>query len=121
MLVIMTTLIFFYSKLQGIPYPFCTLNTTATGQNLLAGNQTPKRRKCTHHSCFSATCCPSKEGLKVQVKIGSDCKVNMQILPLKVTWYLFQGLTMDTELRFTYLKSIILTFPSKEKKKEKEK
>lgn len=51
--------------------------------------------------------------------MGSDCKVNMQILLLKVTWYLFQGLTMDTELCFTYLKSIILTFPSKEKKKKK--
>lgn len=39
MLVIMTTLIFFYSKLQGIPYPFCTLNTTAIGLSEPAGRQ----------------------------------------------------------------------------------
>lgn len=74
-LVIMTTLIFFYSKLQGIPYPFCTLNTTAIGQSEPAGRQsnsqememhTPQLLFCHMLSQQRRTESPSEDGIRLQ-------------------------------------------------------
>lgn len=90
MLVIMTTLIFSYSKLQGIPYPFCTLNTTATGQSEPAGRQsnsqekemhTPQLLFCHMLSQQRKTESPSEDGIWLQSQ-HADFTIEGYLVPI---------------------------------------
>lgn len=116
MLVIMTTLIFFYSKW---PLLHIKSHSHRTIRTCWQAIKLPREGNTHSTAAFLPHAVPAEKDWKSKWRWDPTAKPTCRFYHWRLLGTYFQGLTLDTELCFTCLKSIILTLPSKEKKKKK--